>query len=49
MIFSSMLLASCGYRGDLYLPKENDKTQFGPVQTGIHMQPMPTKHIPNHD
>lgn len=28
-------LAACGYKGDLYLPKDNDKARFGVIQTGI--------------
>lgn len=28
-------LSACGYKGDLYLPKENDKARFGVIQTGI--------------
>lgn len=28
-------LAACGFKGDLYLPKENDKNKFGAIQTGI--------------
>lgn len=31
----ALLLGACGYKGDLYLPKENDKAQFGVIQTGI--------------
>ena len=30
-----LLLNACGYKGDLYLPRENDRTAFGVVQTGI--------------
>jgi len=30
-----LLLAACGYKGDLYLPREGDKNKFGPVQTGL--------------
>lgn len=30
-----MTLTACGYKGDLYLPKENDKNQFGVIQTGL--------------
>ena len=29
-------LAACGYKGNLYLPKPNDKARFGVVQTDIH-------------
>ena len=28
-------LAACGFKGNLYMPKENDKAKFGPVQTGL--------------
>ncbi|XXQ69093.1 LPS translocon maturation chaperone LptM [Neisseriaceae bacterium B1] len=35
IILSCVLLAACGYKGDLYLPKENDKARFGVIQTGI--------------
>lgn len=30
-----LLLAACGYKGDLYLPKQDDKNRFGVIQTGI--------------
>lgn len=33
IIFST--IAACGYKGDLYLPKEGDKTRFGVFQIGI--------------
>lgn len=33
-----LLLAACGYKGDLYLPKEDDKAKFGPVQTGLQFE-----------
>lgn len=32
---AAMLLAGCGYKGDLYLPKEGDDARFGVIQTGI--------------
>ncbi|MDO4433835.1 MAG: lipoprotein [Alysiella sp.] len=32
---SALLLCACGYKGKLYLPYENDKAKFAPVQTGI--------------
>ncbi|MCF7520503.1 lipoprotein [Neisseria sp. ZJ106] len=41
------LLAGCGYKGDLYLPKENDKARFGVIQTGLQFEqkiPQPSKH-----
>ncbi|ULJ61116.1 lipoprotein [Wielerella bovis] len=28
-------LTACGFKGDLYLPKENDDAHFGVIQTGI--------------
>ena len=31
----TLTLAACGVKGDLYLPKENDKNKFGVIQTGI--------------
>ena len=31
----ALSLAACGFKGDLYLPKENDKNKFGAIQTGI--------------
>lgn len=31
----TLTLAACGFKGDLYLPKENDKNKFGAIQTGI--------------
>lgn len=30
-----LMLAACGYKGDLYLPKEGDKARFGVIQTGL--------------
>lgn len=32
-----LLLSACGYKGDLYLPKEGDKARFGVVQTGLQI------------
>lgn len=32
------LLSACGYKGDLYLPKENDKAKFGPIQSGLQFE-----------
>ncbi|RQK03872.1 prokaryotic lipo-attachment site family protein [Neisseria meningitidis] len=26
---TALLLSACGYKGDLYLPKEGDKARFG--------------------
>ena len=31
----TLALTACGFKGDLYLPKENDKNKFGVIQTGI--------------
>ena len=31
----ALSLVACGFKGDLYLPKENDKNKFGAIQTGI--------------
>ena len=31
----ALSLAACGFKGDLYLPNENDKNKFGAIQTGI--------------
>lgn len=32
-------LTACGYKGDLYLPKPDDKNQFGVIQTGLELTP----------
>lgn len=32
---AAVLLAGCGYKGDLYLPKEGDDARFGVIQTGL--------------
>ncbi|QEY23422.1 LPS translocon maturation chaperone LptM [Neisseria animalis] len=34
-VLSALLLSACGFKGDLYLPKENDKAKFGIIQTGL--------------
>ena len=31
----TLSLTACGFKGDLYLPQENDKHKFGVIQTGI--------------
>ena len=31
----ALTLTACGFKGDLYLPQENDKHKFGVIQTGI--------------
>lgn len=38
-----LMLAACGFKGDLYLPKENDKAGFGAVQTGLKKTARPAK------
>lgn len=46
MLGAALLLAACGYKGDLYLPKEGDQARFGPVQTGLQFSPpAPMPHI----
>lgn len=35
MILSCCFITACGYKGDLYMPRENDKARFGVIQTGI--------------
>ncbi|MDO5059669.1 MAG: lipoprotein [Neisseria sp.] len=32
---AAALLSACGYKGDLYLPREGDKARFGVIQTGL--------------
>ena len=36
---AALFLSACGYKGDLYLPKEDDQARFGVIQTGIHFTP----------
>ncbi|EFM03632.1 hypothetical protein HMPREF0602_1882 [Neisseria meningitidis ATCC 13091] len=38
---TALLLSACGYKGDLYLPKEGDKARFGVIQTGLQLQSKP--------
>lgn len=40
-------LTACGYKGDLYLPTEDDPNQFGAIQTGWQWQQTPTKQPEN--
>lgn len=42
LFITFILLTACGYKGDLYLPKENDKNQFGVIQTGLEISPTQT-------
>ncbi|UOP06577.1 LPS translocon maturation chaperone LptM [Alysiella crassa] len=39
LLSSLCILSACGYKGDLYLPKEDDKNQFGVIQTGLEFSP----------
>ena len=46
---SALLLTACGFKGDLYLPKEDDKAKFGVIQTGLPLfkpSKEPTSHSP---
>ena len=36
---AALFLSACGYKGDLYLPKEDDQARFGVIQTGIQFTP----------
>lgn len=38
-LLATFMLTACGYKGDLYLPKENDKAKFGVIQTGLQFEP----------
>ena len=49
LLCTALLLAACGYKGDLYLPKQDDKAQFGAVQTGLQFQPVQPQNQPRHD
>ncbi|MDO4998466.1 MAG: lipoprotein [Neisseria sp.] len=39
-IAALLCLSACGYKGDLYLPKDGDKARFGVIQTGLDVQPV---------
>lgn len=42
LLCAVLLLTACGYKGDLYLPKESDPNHFDAIQTGIEFtQPIP--------
>ena len=49
---AAFLLSACGYKGDLYLPKEGDKARFGIIQTGLKFdssqESSPASTTPNH-
>lgn len=47
LLGTATLLTACGYKGDLYLPEKDDKARFGPVQTGLDIQPLPPVHSPS--
>ncbi len=34
-LMATVGLSACGFKGDLYLPKDDDKQKFGVIQTGI--------------
>lgn len=38
---TALLLSACGYKGDLYLPKEGDTARFGAIQTYLQLQNKP--------
>lgn len=42
-----VLLSACGYKGDLYLPKENDRQTFGVIQTGLGLDSSPNQVRPS--
>lgn len=46
---SLALLNACGYKGDLYLPREDDKARFGAVQTGLYPSPVQPQNQAHHD
>lgn len=39
LTLAACFLSACGFKGDLYLPKEGDKARFGVIQTGLGLQP----------
>lgn len=39
LLISVLAVSACGFKGDLYLPKENDKNQFGVIQTELDFTP----------
>lgn len=48
-LLTACLLTACGYKGDLYLPKEKGKAKFGPVQTGLSIEPIDQRKLPEND
>lgn len=44
---SVALFSACGYKGDLYLPRDDDKNRFGVIQTDIDFkQPDAVRRLP---
>lgn len=41
-----LLLSACGFKGDLYLPREDDKARFGVIQTGLLPGSTPERTAP---
>lgn len=39
LLAAAFCLVGCGYKGDLYLPKEGDDARFGVIQTGFGLHP----------
>lgn len=48
-VLAACFLSACGYKGDLYLPKEGDKAKYGVIQTGLTIDPIDQKTLPKHD
>lgn len=42
-------LSACGFKGDLYLPKDDDNAKFSPIQTGIGLKPPTQEENQNDD
>ena len=36
---AALFLSACCYKGDLYLPKEDDEARVGVIETGIQFTP----------
>ncbi|MBR3482228.1 MAG: lipoprotein [Neisseriaceae bacterium] len=40
IIFATLFaLSACGFKGDLYLPHDDDDATFSPIQTGVGLKP----------
>lgn len=49
LLAAAFVLSGCGFKGDLYLPKEGDNARFGVIQTGIGLDnsaPVPQQPAP---